>query len=328
MNRNDLYRSMDAIDDDILAEAASPERARNVSGKQYGWWIAAAACFCLIAGLGAWSLLGGRTAPADPNGSEAVVGKADLDEYSFILDGQQNARYQRFTYEDFIRFGLLPEGTPDSDVYTLAAMCVVSDDSLGATLGTITTASKPELVGKTARQYKTAFGDNVCIVESDGGYEFYYRKAILEQENAVAAYELLDRAFGHDDLGYTLFPDDYAGSYIEGDKLVLLLTNVSEETQKKYKTWAAQYAGVLVFKEAEYSYNTLNDTADAISKDLEDKGYTITEYCVSETTNRIIIRVANCTSAQTSELKRALEEAYHVPVSIETVQGMWTTVTP
>ena len=328
MNRNDLYRSMDAIDDDILAEAASPERARNVSGKQYGWWIAAAACFCLIAGLGAWSLLGGRTAPADPNGSEAVVGKADLDEYSFILDGQQNARYQRFTYEDFIRFGLLPEGTPDSDVYTLAAMCVVSDDSLGATLGTITTASKPELVGKTARQYKTASGDNVCIVESDGGYEFYYRKAILEQENAVAAYELLDRAFGHDDLGYTLFPDDYAGSYIEGDKLVLLLTNVSEETQKKYKTWAAQYAGVLVFKEAEYSYNTLNDTADAISKDLEDKGYTITEYCVSETTNRIIIRVANCTSAQTSELKRALEEAYHVPVRIETVQGMWTTVTP
>ena len=327
MNRNDLYRSMDAIDDDILAEAVSPERARNVSGKQYGWWIAAAACFCLIAGFGAWGLFGSRTA-ADPNGSEVVAGKVDLDEDSFILDGQQNARYQRFTYEDFIRFGLLPEGTPDSDVYTLAAMCVVSDDSLGATLGTITTASKPELVGKTARQYKTASGDNVCIVESDGGYEFYYRKAILEQENAVAAYELLDRAFGHDDLGYTLFPDDYAGSYIEGDKLVLLLTNVSEETQKKYKTWAAQYAGVLVFKEAEYSYNTLNDTADAISKDLEDKGYTITEYCVSETTNRIIIRVANCTSAQTSELKRALEEAYHVPVRIETVQGMWTTVTP
>ena len=328
MNRNDLYRSMDAIDDDILAEAVFPERARNVSGKRYGWWIAAAACFCLIAGFGAWSLFGSRTAPADPNWSEVVVGKVDLDEDSFILDGHQDARYQRFTYEDFIRFGLLPEDTPDSDVYTLAAMCVVSEDSLGAALGTVTTAGNPELVGKTARQYKTAFGDNVCIVESDNGYEFYYRKAILEQENAVAAYELLDRAFGHDDLGYTLFPDDYAGSYIEGDKLVLLLTDVSEKAQAKYKTWAAQYAGVLVFKEAEYSYNSLNDTADAISKDLEDKGYTITEYCVSETTNRIIIRVANCTSAQTSELKRALEEAYHVPVSFEIVQGTWTTVTP
>lgn len=327
MTRNDLFSCMDAMDDEVLARSEKTTKTENNQRKPHGWWIAAAACFCLIAGFGAWGLFGSRTA-ADPNGSEVVAGKVDLDEDSFILDGQQNARYQRFTYEDFIRFGLLPEGTPDSDVYTLAAMCVVSDDSLGATLGTITTASKPELVGKTARQYKTASGDNVCIVESDGGYEFYYRKAILEQENAVAAYELLDRAFGHDDLGYTLFPDDYAGSYIEGDKLVLLLTNVSEETQKKYKTWAAQYAGVLVFKEAEYSYNTLNDTADAISKDLEDKGYTITEYCVSETTNRIIIRVANCTSAQTSELKRALEEAYHVPVSIETVQGKWTTVTP
>lgn len=316
MNRNDLYRSMDAIDDDILVEAVSPEKARNVSGKRYGWWIAAAACFCLIAGFGAWSLFGSRTAPADPNGSENVAGKVDLDEDSFILDGQQEARYQRFTYEDFIRFGLLPEGTPDSDVYTLAAMCVVSDDSLGATLGTITTASKPELVGKTARQYKTASDNNVCIVESDGGYEFYYRKAILEQENAVAAYELLDRAFGHDDLGYTLFPDDYAGSYIEGDKLVLLLTDVSEETQKKYKTWAAQYAGVLVFKEAEYSFNSLNDMSDTMYKDLEDKGYTITEYCVSETTNSIVISIANITVSHAAELKDTLEAAYHVPVNI------------
>ena len=316
MNRNDLYRSMDAIDDDILVEAVSPEKARNVSGKRYGWWIAAAACFCLIAGFGAWSLFGSRTAPADPNGSENVAGKVDLDEDSFILDGQQEARYQRFTYEDFIRFGLLPEGTPDSDVYTLAAMCVVSDDSLGATLGTITAASKPELVGKTARQYKTASDNNVCIVESDGGYEFYYRKAILEQENAVAAYELLDRAFGHDDLGYTLFPDDYAGSYIEGDKLVLLLTDVSEETQKKYKTWAAQYAGVLVFKEAEYSFNSLNDMSDTMYKDLEDKGYTITEYCVSETTNSIVISIANITVSHAAELKDTLEAAYHVPVNI------------
>ena len=316
MNRNDLYRSMDAIDDDILVEAVSPEKARNVSGKRYGWWIAAAACFCLIAGFGAWSLFGSRTAPADPNGSENVAGKVDLDEDSFILDGQQEARYQRFTYEDFIRFGLLPEGTPDSDVYTLAAMCVVSDDSLGATLGTITTASKPELVGKTARQYKTASDNNVCIVESDGGYEFYYRKAILEQENAVAAYELLDRAFGHDELGYTLFPDDYAGSYIEGDKLVLLLTDVSEETQKKYKTWAAQYAGVLVFKEAEYSFNSLNDMSDTMYKDLEDKGYTITEYCVSETTNSIVISIANITVSHAAELKDTLEAAYHVPVNI------------
>lgn len=316
MNRNDLYRSMDAIDDDILVEAVSPEKARNVSGKRYGWWIAAAACFCLIAGFGAWSLFGSRTAPADPNGSENAAGKVDLDEDSFILDGQQEARYQRFTYEDFIRFGLLPEGTPDSDVYTLAAMCVVSDDSLGATLGTITTASKPELVGKTARQYKTASDNNVCIVESDGGYEFYYRKAILEQENAVAAYELLDRAFGHDDLGYTLFPDDYAGSYIEGDKLVLLLTDVSEETQKKYKTWAAQYAGVLVFKEAEYSFNSLNDMSDTMYKDLEDKGYTITEYCVSEMTNSIVISIANITVSHAAELKDTLEAAYHVPVNI------------
>ena len=316
MNRNDLYRSMDAIDDDILVEAVSPEKARNVSGKRYGWWIAAAACFCLIAGFGAWSLFGSRTAPADPNGSENVAGKVDLDEDSFILDGQQEARYQRFTYEDFIRFGLLPEGTPDSDVYTLAAMCVVSDDSLGATLGTITTASKPELVGKTARQYKTASDNNICIVESDGGYEFYYRKAILEQENAVAAYELLDRAFGYDDLGYTLFPDDYAGSYIEGDKLVLLLTDVSEETQKKYKTWAAQYAGVLVFKEAEYSFNSLNDMSDTMYKDLEDKGYTITEYCVSEMTNSIVISIANITVSHAAELKDTLEAAYHVPVNI------------
>lgn len=316
MNRNDLFRSMDALDDDILAEAVSPENARNAFCKRYGWWIAAAACFCLIAGFGAWGLFGDHTAPVDPYGSGSVAGKTELDESSFVLDTQPDARYQRFTYEDFIRFGLLPEDTPESDVYTLAAKCVVSEDSLGTTLGTIITASKPELVGKTARQYKTASGDNVCIIKTDVGYEFYYKKAILEQENAVAAYELLDRAFDHDALGNTLFPDDYAGSYIDGDKLVLLLTNTSEEAQAKYKTWAAQYAGLLIFQEAEYSYNSLNVTADAISKNLEDKGYTITEYCVSETTNCIVISIANITVGHAAELKDTLEAAYHVPVNI------------
>ena len=69
MTRNDLFSCMDAMDDEVLARSEKTTKTENNQRKPHGWWIAAAACFCLIAGFGAWGLFGGRTAPADPNGA-------------------------------------------------------------------------------------------------------------------------------------------------------------------------------------------------------------------------------------------------------------------
>ena len=62
------------------------------------------------------------------------------------------------------------------------------------------------------------------------------------QENAVAANELLTQAFERDSNGAIIFPEDYAGAYIDGENLVLLLTNTDSKTVEKYRTWTDEYA--------------------------------------------------------------------------------------
>lgn len=330
MTRNDLFLCMDAVDDDVLARSDKTTRVETRQKRRNGWWIAAAACFCLIAGFGVWGLFGGANrTPTVPNDSTSLAGNpSDIAKTgSLILDGKQDACYVQLTYQDYIRFGLLPEETPHASADALNAMCSVYAGDIGAALGTVTTSGNPELVGKTAYVYNTASGDDVCIVESDEGYEFFYKRAVLLQENAVAAYELLDRAFGHDDIGYTLFPDDYAGAYVEGDKLVLLLTDIGEEAQERYKSWAAEYADALVFRKAEYSYNALNDAETRMLRDLEEAGYTMGEAYLSETANRIVISLMDVTYEQAKELEQSLRESYDLPVTITVSQGGWNTTT-
>ena len=56
-----------------------------------------------------------------------------------------------------------------------------------------------------------------------------------------------------DALGESSYPDDYAGMYIDGASLVVMLTDFSDETQAEYRELAGSYAGCLSFREAEYS---------------------------------------------------------------------------
>lgn len=155
---------------------------------------------------------------------------------------------------------------------------------------------------------------------------FLYEKAIQLQEKAVAAYQLLDQAFDHDSLGYTLFPDDYAGSFIEGDKLVLLLTDTSAMTTNKYRAWAKEYADYLVFKDALYSYNEMQKCSDSIAQVVANNGYTVTQYYVSETSNEIVICVQK-TAATDDLLERKLYTEFSVPVRIEEAESTTTTTT-
>lgn len=113
--------------------------------------------------------------------------------------------------------------------------------------------------------------------------------AMRYQENAVAANELLTQAFERDSNGAIIFPEDYAGAYIDGENLVLLLTNTDSKTVEKYRTWTDEYAPFLVFKKAEYSYNQLRAQLQPIVQHLTLSGYTVTSYSVSETVNAVLI---------------------------------------
>lgn len=64
-------------------------------------------------------------------------------------------------------------------------------------------------------------------------------KLMLQQEDAVAANELLNEAFGHDAVGNITFPNDFAGARIEENKLVLSLTNTALITQQNISIGSA-----------------------------------------------------------------------------------------
>ena len=312
MNGNLLSDALGEIRDYYIQDAAEPGAKQRVAWRQ---WAAAAACLCLVlAGvLAARGWLGSR-GPAPSNV------EADAEAYCLYLDGE-DACYLRFTYEDYIRFGLLPAGTPRASADELQTLCAVTKDDLGEALGVVSASGDRTLTGKTAYRYETADGQgDVCVVETGDKYEFYYRRTVSLQENAVAAYELLDRAFGHDALGYTLFPDDFSGAYIDGGSLVLLLTDVSDDATARYRAWAGAYAGTLVFRQADYSYNVLHEKTQAMAEELTAEGYRVSAYYVSETANRIVIELADSPSDRTAGLAKKLEEAYGVPVSIELEQ--------
>lgn len=68
-----------------------------------------------------------------------------------------------------------------------------------------------------------------------------YEQLMLLQEDAVAANELLNEAFGYDAAGSITFPNDFAGARIEGNMLVLSLTNIGIDNTTKYLNWVGDH---------------------------------------------------------------------------------------
>ena len=131
------------------------------------------------------------------------------------------------------------------------------------------------------------------------------------QENAVAANECLNQAFGQTANGSIIFPEDYAGAYINGGHLVLLLTNT--------RNWAGKYSSCLTFKKVKYSYNELSEKLDPIVEKLKEDGYEVTSSAVSETENAVSIGLFKCESAEASKLAKSLSEAFDVRVLVSEV---------
>ena len=311
MNPVLLQDAVGEIRDDLVLDAM--QHAAKKSHKKRAW-IAAAACFCLVlAGVLAFGRFSGPL-HRQPDSSHIICG--------VILDGQNDAHYLPFGYNDYIRFGILPESTPHLSSEKLITLCAVTPSDLGTRLGKVIGSADTALLGETAYRYQSGdSSEDVCVVSHDGNYEFFYRQEVLRQENAVAAYDLLDQAFGHDEMGNTLFPDDYAGAYIDGDRLVLLLIGTDENTLAKYRAWAGEYADCLTFQKAEYSYRQLQDGLEAIRQELDNSGCRWWAYYVSETANTAVIEIAAGQGIDKRELETTLSDKYGIPVSIEVLDG-------
>ena len=163
-----------------------------------------------------------------------------------------------------------------------------------------------------------------------------YSRLMLQQEDAVAANELLNEAFGHDAVGNITFPNDFAGARIEENKLVLSLTNTGIDNTTKYLNWVGDYADCLAFEKVDYSYYLLMDAAAGAAHELEELGYPILFFFVFETNNDVVIGMnfddisyqdSVLSSTRSETLATALSDEHNVPIRFENIAPTTATVT-
>ncbi|MDU6263190.1 MAG: trypsin-like serine protease [Anaerocolumna aminovalerica] len=107
------------------------------------------------------------------------------------------------------------------------------------------------------------------------------------QEKALAAYEVLFSTFSilNNEI---IYPDEYAGEYIENNKLVIQLSGATEEKKNEYRELLKDYDCVEI-RDVMYSSNYLNGLLNEIEKDI--KIYSPSNYGIDTKINSIVIEV-------------------------------------
>ena len=158
------------------------------------------------------------------------------------------------------------------------------------------------------------YESNIETVESVDILNEEYEAIIKLQENAVRVNQLLIEAFGFDENGYINYPDEFSGMWIEGEVLVVSLTDTNESILDKYINWAGEYSQYIRFEEAEYSYNYLYNEADEVVEKLTlEKQIDVVSYYVSEKENEIIININSNERTGTMMSTNSFEE-FDVPI--------------
>lgn len=114
-------------------------------------------------------------------------------------------------------------------------------------------------------------------------------RAMEIQSPALRAYQNLWNSFEKNELGEPIYPDEYAGEYINGDKLVIMLVNPTQEQIDDYIR-RAQDKEHLVFENARYSLNYLN-AFNELAFELLNQGYQISSFGVDRKANSFFISV-------------------------------------
>lgn len=115
--------------------------------------------------------------------------------------------------------------------------------------------------------------------------------------------------------GEDRYPDDFAGTYYRDSdaRLVVMVTDM--EGIKKYLD-CTKYADAIVFEQAEYSYNLLNDSMEAIAQAYAKK-YTVNFYGINQERNSIAISIAP-EDYEAAMAENPQEMGIHVPIYIFT----------
>lgn len=94
-----------------------------------------------------------------------------------------------------------------------------------------------------------------------------HEKIAAVQREALNTLDKIYKDFiGHDDDGGEVYPEEFAGTEIDGTKLIVYLTTTDESTISKYRE--ATDNTCVEFKQAKFSLNELNRIRDAVTPEF------------------------------------------------------------
>ena len=149
--------------------------------------------------------------------------------------------------------------------------------------------------------------------------------AVTQQASALCAYQNLWNSFAKDSKGNAVYPAEYGGEYIEGEKLVILLTDCSESLQNDYKQ-RCKSNSVVIFKAVEHSYNSLS-TYSIYADQLQQEGVPIVSSGVDVRNNTYSIGInKNQLLQSTLAVPSAVFAADATPVTFTSEDAVYSAV--
>lgn len=148
--------------------------------------------------------------------------------------------------------------------------------------------------------------------DSDGP-QIMLAEALPDQTRALGAYGRLIDTYGEPQAGS--FPENYGGAYIDGETLVILLTDMAAEGQ--YREICGEYADSVTFSQAACSYNALN-------REMQEKLYPLNSLAgcgIDEKENCIFIEAVRSIYPDPDAFAASLDSLLTVPYRIEWVDN-------
>ena len=150
----------------------------------------------------------------------------------------------------------------------------------------------------TANENEIVFlNEELESLENEVPYEV--RLAMENQIEALDCYQNIYNSFSKDEHGMPVYPEEYAGAYIEDGNLIIQLIDNSSEMQEKYLL-LCNHSDKIIFREVEYSLNELAAYEEYATSMLKD-GYDVIGFGIREKDNIFEITL-NANSTPTSSI--------------------------
>ena len=140
------------------------------------------------------------------------------------------------------------------------------------------------------------------------------RLAMENQIEALDCYQNIYNSFSKDEHGMPVYPDEYAGAYIEEGNLIIQLIDNSSEMQEKYLL-LCNHSDKIIFREVEYSLNELAAYEKYVTSMLKD-GYDVIGFGIREKDNTFEITLNSNSNINLSRDNDSILDTSEIPVKI------------